>query len=368
MDWWKKNMSRAVVKKERLARGQRRGEMFLKELIQCCDGKTNPIKFFSADQILKATERYFCKCNILERSQNVCECSRISELVFQGKWYSGTLDSRRMIIVKKMLGRSPNPPRDICSGPPKDIAISSMVSGHKNFMKLVGCCLEFEYPVLVYYGKEKQYSPIDLKVVVSWRRRMKIAEEVATALAYLHNAFPRPFVYRNMGFKNILLDEDGVAKLIDLSYCVSIPKGETFVKLTWAGRDYDYMDDNYLFNKVVSEKTDAFGFGIFMQKLLTGEERFDELCGWKNWRGKNKVPKWLSKSMGEGRMDEIIDPNMLKKMDEVSEEERCLMEVFLNLSERCIGLRGEVPNMVQVAKELKRSRKTASSSSGETRI
>ncbi|EFH61621.1 hypothetical protein ARALYDRAFT_898440 [Arabidopsis lyrata subsp. lyrata] len=129
------------------------------------------------------------------------------------------------------------------------------------------------------------------------------------------------------------------------------------------------MDDNYLFNKVVSEKTDdAFGFGISMQKLLIGEERFDELCGWKNWRGKNKVPKWLSKSMGKGRMDEIIDSNMLEKMDEVPEEERCLLEVFLNLSERCIGFRGEVPNMVQVAKELKISRKNASPSSGETRI
>ncbi|EOA30867.1 hypothetical protein CARUB_v10014010mg [Capsella rubella] len=356
MDWWKKKMSRAVVKKERLARGQRRGEMFLKELIQCCDGKSNPIKFFSADQILKATARDFCKCNTLERSQNVCECSRVSELLSQGKWYSGMLDNHRMILVKKMLGRSPDPPRDICSGPPKDIAISSMLSGHKNFMKLVGCCLEFEYPVLVYYGAEKQYSPIDLKVVVSLRKRMKIAEEVASALAYLHSAFPRPFVYRNMGFRNILLDEDGVAKLIDLSYCVSIPKGKTFLKLTWVGRDYDYMDDDHLFNRVVSEKTDAFGFGIFMQKLVAGEESFDELCGLKNWRGINKVPKRLSaKSMGEGSVDEIVDPKMLEK---VSEVERYRMEFFLNLSERCIGLRGEVPEMVQVAKELKRFRES----------
>lgn len=216
-------------------------------------------------------------------------------------------------------------------------------------MKLVGCCIEFEYPVIVYYGGERQYSPVDLNKIVSWRRRMKIAEEVATALAYLHVAFPRPFVYRNMGLKNILLDKNGVAKLNDLSYCVSIPKGETHVKLTWAGKDYDYMDDDYIFSRVVSEKTDVFGFGVFMQKLLTGEENFEELCGWKNWREKNKFPKWLSTYMGEGRMNEIVDPKMSVVLEE---EERCLMEAFLVLSERCIGLRGEVPKMVEVAKEL----------------
>uniref|UniRef100_A0A0D3AZ02 Serine-threonine/tyrosine-protein kinase catalytic domain-containing protein n=1 Tax=Brassica oleracea var. oleracea TaxID=109376 RepID=A0A0D3AZ02_BRAOL len=205
MGWWKKKKSRAVVKEQTWDRDQWRGEKILEALIQCCDGKPNPIKFFTADQILKATQKHFCK-------------------------------------------------------------------------------------------------------------------------------------YKN-----------GVAKLNDLSYCVSIPKGETHVKLTWAGKDYDYMDDDYIFNRVVSEKTDVFGFGVFMQKLLTGEENFEELCGWKNWREKNKFPKWLSTYMGEGRMNEIVDPKMSVVLEE---EERCLMEAFLVLSERCIGLRGEVPKMVEVAKEL----------------
>lgn len=143
-------------------------------------------------------------------------------------------------------------------------------------------------------------------------------------------------------------------KLNDLCYCVTIPKGETFVKLTWVGKDYDYMDNDHNFNRVVSEETDLFGFGVFMQKLLTGEEKFDELCGWNKWRGKNKIPRRLSEFMEEGRMNEIVYPNMLEKMDEVLEEDRSRIEDFLVLSERCIGLRGEVPEMVEVAKDLRR--------------
>ncbi|CDY20296.1 hypothetical protein HID58_062178 [Brassica napus] len=266
MDWCKRKKSGALVKKQRLVRGRERGEILLEELIECCDGKSNPIKFFSADDILKATD-------------NLSECTCVSKLFGHGKWYSGMLDSHRTILVKKLWRGHPDYPRDFYRGA-RDIAISSMVSGHKNFMKLVGCCLEFRFPVIVYYDAKKQYCRLDLQLMLlSWNKRMKIAEEIATALAYLHTAFSRPLIYRNMYIQNILLGEDE----------------------------------------------------------------------------KRKFPNWLSKSIGEGRIDEIVDLKMLEKMGEVSEEERCRMKAFLFLSERCIGLRGEVPKMVQVVKELRNS-------------
>ncbi|KAL1194547.1 Non-functional pseudokinase ZRK15 [Cardamine amara subsp. amara] len=110
------------------------------------------------------------------------------------------------------------------------------------------------------------------------------------------------------------------------------------------------MDDDFKINHIISEKTDAYGFGIFMQKLLTGEERFHELWHHSN----NKFPSLLSKSIEDGKMNEIMDPKMLENMHEVTDEELHQMEAFFVLSERCIGLRGEVPKMMQVAKELKK--------------
>ncbi|KAL0724754.1 hypothetical protein Bca4012_039353 [Brassica carinata] len=314
MDCWKKNKkSRLVVKKQSLVQERGREEILLEELIKCYGGKKyNPIKFFSADQILKATKSF-------------SKCSLVLELFDHERWCSGTLDNHRKILVKKLWRTQPSNPKG--SFPEvRDIAISSMK-------------------------------------IVSWEKRVKIAEESATALAYLHTAFSRTFLYSNMDIRNILLDEDGVTKLGDFSNCVSIPQGETFVKLGYVRRAYDYIDDDYMNNGVVSEKTDAFGFGVLMQKLLTGEERFRELYGRKNWKtlSKRKFPRCLSRSIEEGRFYEIGDSNMLK-LGEVSEKERFQMEAFLVLSERCIGLRGEVPNMVQVVKELKRSLQNPSSS------
>ncbi|KAL1217938.1 Inactive serine/threonine-protein kinase ZRK12 [Cardamine amara subsp. amara] len=207
MEWW-----RNKKKKQNLERGAK----LLVELIECCDGKSNPIKFFSAPQIRKATN-------------NFSKSNQVSELYkFYNKWYSGKNENHPMILIRKSL--------DLFYGYQEgnlccDIAISSMVSGQKNFLKLVGCCFEFEDPVMVYNGVRKHDQLHHIISRQPWKRRMMIAEDIATALAYLHTAFPRPFVYRHMWPENVLLVEDGVAKMNDFSYCVSISKGETFVKV-----------------------------------------------------------------------------------------------------------------------------------------
>ena len=57
---------------------------------------------------------------------------------------------------------------------------SSFIDGEWSqfFLKLVGCCLEFEDSVKVYHDVKKHY-----KLEISeqpWKRRMKIAEDIAS--------------------------------------------------------------------------------------------------------------------------------------------------------------------------------------------
>ncbi|CAF2048322.1 unnamed protein product [Brassica rapa subsp. narinosa] len=101
-----------------------------------------------------------------------------------------------------------------------------MVSGHNNFLKLLGCCLEFEYPVLVCeYAELIPYNTPNLVMLI------KMAKEIAVALSYLHTAFPRTMVHMDIQPSNIFLDSNGTAKLSGFCLCVSIPEGETFVKV-----------------------------------------------------------------------------------------------------------------------------------------
>ncbi|CAA7029681.1 unnamed protein product [Microthlaspi erraticum] len=233
-----------------------------------------------------------------------------------------------------------------------------------------------------------------------------------------------------MKLENILLDEDGVAKLWDFSSCVSIPQGETFVKHKYEWGDttprislYGFMDPNLWKKGVVSKKTDVYGIGILMQKLLSGEQRCQDFYFEKLVKGENETfqsflpfslalrfPNWLSKRRMEemakpevevlseeprfrdlcfeeveelyyeeafnrsivspiysprrfpnwlsGSMEEIADPEMIEEMGGITEEELCRMEDFLMLSQRCVGHSGQVPTMVEVAKELKKIQKS----------
>ncbi|CAA7028800.1 unnamed protein product [Microthlaspi erraticum] len=344
MEWWKKKKARAYEKKVRLI-----GAKLLEEVIECCDGKSNPIKFFSPDQILEATD-YFS--------------NSLPELDYY-EWYSGKNEKHPMLLIKRCSREYTYREEELLC---RDIAISSMVSGQKNFLKLVGCCLDSQDPVMVYHGVKKHYK-LDLRGQ-PWIRRIKIAEDIATALAYLHTAFPRPFVYRTLDLQDFLLDEDGVAKLWDFSCCVSIPEGETFVEVDDLAGTCDYLDHNYILDGIVSEKTDVFAFGIVMLKFIIGDRRFHKLLK-EEEEEEEDLLTWVSKLVDEPRMDVIADSMMLQEMGGIPKQEICRMEAFLMLSKRCIGLRGEVPTMTEVAKELRmiqRSIASSSSPSGETQL
>ncbi|EOA34612.1 hypothetical protein CARUB_v10022174mg [Capsella rubella] len=359
MDWW---WRRKRNKKQILARGAK----LLEDLIECCDGKSNPIKFFSADQILKLTNSFNYSNHISGLTGYGC--------YHWTKWYSGNNENHRKILVKKLCIYQDE---NIC----RDIAISSMVSGHKSFLKLFGYCFESECPVMVYHGV-KNHGKLDISAQ-TWKMRIKTSYDIATALAYLHTAFPRPFVYRSMSLGNIFVDEYGNAKLTDLSYCVSIPQGETFVCVddTPVGFYGYIVDHNYRKSSIISEKTDVFSFGFLMQSLLVGSERSSKIWVEASEKGYTKrnvnddtYQFWLSKfGVEDRRMDEIADPHMIEKMNDISEQELFQMKAFLMFSLRCVGLKGEIPTMVEVAKELKNIQRflyttDSFSSSGETQF
>ncbi|OMP03333.1 hypothetical protein COLO4_10474 [Corchorus olitorius] len=304
----------------------RNGGVLLEELITFCNGKSNiPIRHFSADELMKATNNYVGSPISMEP-----DCYKL---------YKGSLKDHP-IIVKKY-----NDPLYITVSPYKDIAIGSQMSVHKNVLKVLGCCLETKTPIIVYefVGTKLLSECISSATNVEplpWKCRLKIARDLASAIAYLHTAFSTPVIHRDIKSKNVILDENNVPKLIDFGLCISIPEGESRIQDVLMGT-VGYVAPDYLTTGYVTEKVDVYSFGVVLLELLSGTtppDLFTKLDSIME-NGKPCIEK----------LNSVVDCRIT---NEGIEEEQ--LQDFITLLVGCISWNEEErPTMVNVAKQLR---------------
>ncbi|KAG7566068.1 Protein kinase-like domain superfamily [Arabidopsis suecica] len=336
----KKKKKKKKQKKEKEINFQKNGSLLLEELIATSGGIYNPIRTFSSDQILQATNHF--DWNYV-----------ISEDRFV--WYKGMIENRP-VLFKKFQDCSVFDADNFY----RDIAVSSLMSSHKNVLKLLGCCLEFPRPVLVCaYPENGALNCIrrgkEGNRPFPWNVRLRIAKEIADAVAYLHTEFPRTIIHRDLKLANIFLDENWSAKLSSFSLGILIPEGETGVN-DMVCRTSSYIEPNYFNTGLVTENVDIYSLGIIMLVLLTGKSEYNsEVAVYLP-----VLPVYVGKFLERGLLTELIDPSMFDSAsDDIPQQSRLQMEAFIELAFRCVRFRpGEnVPRMIDVAKELKKIEK-----------
>ncbi|EOY11441.1 Kinase superfamily protein, putative isoform 2 [Theobroma cacao] len=211
------------------------------------------------------------------------------------------------------------------------------MSVHKNVLKVLGCCLETRKPIIVYEFAGSKILSTCISATndepLPWKCRLKIATGIASAVAYLHTAFSRPVIHRDIKCSNILLDQNNVPKLIDFGLCISIPKGQTHViddLVLWRILNLtpEYKDRGYL-----TEKYDVYMFGMFPIQLLSGQNA-----------------GYILARHGIENLKNAINSRIRNEGFALKQLQDCTTLFF-----RCISSdEEERPTMVEVAKELKR--------------
>ncbi|CAH1436755.1 unnamed protein product [Lactuca virosa] len=254
--------------------------------------------------------------NELEKATNHFNENRILGRGGQGTVYKGMLTDGRIVAIKKSKMVDESQLQQFIN----EVVILSQVN-HRNVVKLLGCCLETEVPLLV-----SEF----------------ISNDVAGALAYLHSSTSFPIYHRDIKTTNILLDEKYRAKISDFgtSRLVSIDQTHltTLVKGT-----FGYLDPEYFQSSQFTEKSDVYSFGVVLLELLTREKPIIFTSSGEN---KSLTTHFLL-AMEEGRVMSIFDAIVVK------EGSRTELLTIANLVMRCLNMNGKNrPTMKEVFVEL----------------
>ncbi|KAM4102710.1 hypothetical protein ACJW30_06G022300 [Castanea mollissima] len=255
-------------------------------------GKSIPIRSFSDEELKQATNNYDARLVIVQ-----------DELYW--KWYKGSLDGRLVSIRKFEGGVHIIEDRGLLSNYTiNDLVISANMSAHNN--------------------------------PLTWVSRLKISREIAHAISYLHTAFSRPIIHRDIDMRNIFLDQHDVAKLSNFELSISVPEGETHVHVDILSWYVGYMSPEYFATGKVTDKVDVYSFGALLLELVTGQNSNDFT------------------QLNNGKCRCIVDPTILAGEGRASTIEQQLQAV-VDLAFKCRKRESEIrPTMVDVTKELMR--------------
>ncbi|KAF5459776.1 hypothetical protein F2P56_019694 [Juglans regia] len=327
--WW----SYKVVKKrngmkQRQRFFQKNGGLLLQQQLSTREANVENTKLFNSKELEMATNHF-----------NV---NRIVGQGGQGTVYKGMLGDGKIVAVKKYKLMNEAKVQQFIN----EVGILSRIN-HRNVVKLLGCCLETEVPMLVYEfipnGTLSQYlNGQNEEFLLTWDMRLRIATEIARALYYLHSAASSPIYHRDIKSMNILLDGKYIAKVADFGIARSVAIDQTHLSTTVHGT-FGYIDPEYFRLGQFTEKSDVYSFGVVLAELLTGEKAISST----RTPETKSLASYFITSMEENILFDILDNQVLK---EAKKEE---IIVVANLVKRCLNCNGRNrPTMKEVAMEL----------------
>ncbi|XP_062081427.1 wall-associated receptor kinase-like 1 [Humulus lupulus] len=312
---------------------KRNGGLLLEQQIHSSENNVEQTKLFKSKELEKATDNF----NI----------DRVLGHEGQGTVYKGMLEDGKIVAVKKSKIIDEAKLYEFIN----EVVILTQIN-HRNVVRLLGCCLETDVPLLVYEfipnGTLSEYiHDKNAEFPFTWNMRLRIATEVAGALSYLHSAASFPIYHRDVKSTNILLDEKFKVKVADFGTSRTISLAQAHLTTLVYGT-FGYLDPEYFQSSQFTDKSDVYSFGVVLVELLTGQKAISATRSEEEGRSLATYFMMTMEKKSSSLFD-ILDGQVLK--DAPKEE----ILTVVDLAKRCLHLNGRNrPTMKEVAKELER--------------
>ncbi|XP_019430643.1 PREDICTED: probable serine/threonine-protein kinase PBL19 isoform X1 [Lupinus angustifolius] len=189
---------------------------------------------------------------------------------------------------------------------------------HPNLVKLVGYCADDDergiQRLLIYEympnRSVEHHLSLRTETHLSWRMRLKIAQDAARGLKYLHEEMDFQIIFRDFKSSNILLDEHWNAKLSDFGLARLGPsEGLSHVSTEVVGT-MGYAAPDYFQTGHLTSKSDVWSYGVFLYELITGRRPIDR----NRPKGEQKLLEWIRPYLSDGKKFQLIlDPRLERK-------------------------------------------------------
>ncbi|EEC78858.1 probable LRR receptor-like serine/threonine-protein kinase At1g56130 isoform X1 [Oryza sativa Japonica Group] len=221
-----------------------------------------------------------------------------------GPVYKGKLPDGRVIAVKQLSESSHQGKSQFVT----EVATISAVQ-HRNLVKLHGCCIDSNTPLLVYEYLEN--GSLDQAIFghsslnLDWAMRFEIILGIARGLSYLHEESSVCIVHRDIKASNILLDTDLIPKISDFGLAKLYDEKQTHVSTGIAGT-FGYLAPEYAMRGHLTQKADVFAFGVVMLETVAGRSNTNNSLE----ESKINLLEWAWDQYEKEQALRILDPNL----------------------------------------------------------
>jgi eukaryotic-like serine/threonine-protein kinase len=181
---------------------------------------------------------------------------------------------------------------------------------HKNVIRIYDFLyIQGNYAIsMEYFPSHTLGSEVVNEKPVELKRAMQFGIDICTGMAVAHQ---QGIVHRDLKPANVLINQEGLLKIVDFGVAAAQREGDTqLTKTGYVIGSPKYMAPEQILGKKVDERADIYALGVMLYEMVTGVppySRGDHMSVmYQHVQGKARVPQDLNPALPPGLSDMVV--------------------------------------------------------------